>query len=287
MGATDIFRPYRGGQAILRVIRPAQGLRFIAERRHADYRTKHFALDNSVFLPGAGEQRRLEVIARAVSPTAAGDHLNVRQRPCGFHRRANALKMGQRAQRTQFGGSVLRRPHFQAGHRRPKFLHQLVIDTLLGVDPAGGRAVLAGVVKTEGPHPIHHRIDVRIVKKDHWRLTAQLHVGAFNRRGGMANDMGSGGNRSGQGDHSHFNVGGQGVAHRFTTAKQHVDNPLREDIFCQLRQLQRRQRGDLRGFYHYAVARRQRRGQLPGRHHQRIVPRRDGGHHAHRIAADH
>lgn len=67
MGATDIFRPYRGGQAILRVIRPAQGLRFIAERRHADYRTKHFALDNSVFLPGAGEQRRLEVIARAVS----------------------------------------------------------------------------------------------------------------------------------------------------------------------------------------------------------------------------
>lgn len=141
MGATDIFRPYRGGQTILRVIRPAQGLRFIAERRHADYRTKHFALDNSVFLPGAGEQRRLEVIARAVSPTAAGDHLNVRQRPCGFHRRANALKMGQRAQRTQFGGSVLRRPHFQAGHRRPEFLHQLVIDTLLGVDPAGGRAV--------------------------------------------------------------------------------------------------------------------------------------------------
>ncbi len=64
----------------MRVIRPAQGLRFIAERRHADYRTKHFALDNSVFLPGAGEQRRLEVIARAVSPTAAGDHFNVRQR---------------------------------------------------------------------------------------------------------------------------------------------------------------------------------------------------------------
>ncbi len=47
----------------------------------------------------------------------------------------------------------------------------------------------------------------------------------------MADDMGPGGNRSGQGDHSHFNVGGQGVAHRFTAAKQHVDN-LREDIFA-------------------------------------------------------
>lgn len=64
----------------------------------------------------------------------------------------------------------------------------------------------------------------------------------------MADDMGPGGNRSGQGDHSHFNVGGQGVAHRFTAAKQHVDNPLREDIFCQLRQLQRRQRVISEGF---------------------------------------
>lgn len=64
----------------------------------------------------------------------------------------------------------------------------------------------------------------------------------------MADDMGAGGNRPGQGNHPHFRVGGQRIAHRFAAAEQYVDHPFRENIFCQLCQLQRRQRRDPEGF---------------------------------------
>ena len=103
----------------------------------------------------------------------------------------------------------------------------------------------------------------------------------------MADDMFPGRDRTGQRNHADLLVPGERVADRFPATKQHVQNARREDIFCQLCQLQRGQGRDLRGLNHHAVPCRQRGGQLPGGHHQRVVPRRDRGHHAHRIAANH
>lgn len=63
----------------------------------------------------------------------------------------------------------------------------------------------------------------------------------------MADDMFPSSNRTGQRDHTNFFMSGKRIADRFSPAKQHVQDACREDIFCQLSQLQRGQRRDLRG----------------------------------------
>ena len=55
----------------------------------------------------------------------------------------------------------------------------------------------------------------------------------------MANDMRAGSYRPGQRDHPHLMMAGQRIANGFAAAKQHVEDASREDVFCQLGQLQR------------------------------------------------
>ena len=211
----------------------------------------------------------------------------MRQRAGGIDGGADPLQMRLRTQRPQFGGLIVRRAHLQAGNRGAEFFHQLVINPGLGVNPAGGGAVLTGIIETKGPYALHHRVDIRIIKDDNRRFPAQFHMGTLNRRRGVADNMRAGGNRTGQRHHAHLRMGGERIADGSAAAKQHVKHPGGENLFCQFAQLQRGQGGNLRRFDHHAVAGGQRRGQFPGRHHQRVVPRRDGGHHANRIAADH
>ena len=99
--------------------------------------------------------------------------------------------------------------------------------------------------------------------------------------------MFSGGNRASERNHTDFFVTGQRISYGFAATKQHVQHAWREDIFRQFRQLQRRQRGNFRWLDDDTVSRRQRGRQLPRRHHQRIVPGRDRGDNANRVAADH
>ena len=80
---------------------------------------------------------------------------------------------------------------------------------------------------------------------------------------------------------------GQPIADAGAAAEQHVEHARREQPGGQFGQFESGQRRLLRRLDHHAVARRQRRRQFPCRHHQRVVPRRDRGHHAERIAADH
>ena len=153
--------------------------------------------------------------------------------------------MGGRAERSQFGRVILRRPHFEAGDRCAQLFHQRGINALLGINPARRRTVLSGIVETKRPHPFDNRILVSIIKDDNRRFTAQLHVGAFNGGRGMADDMFPGSNRTGQRDHTDFFMPGQRIAHRFPPAKQDVQHTCREDIFSQLSQLQRGEGRDL------------------------------------------
>ena len=153
--------------------------------------------------------------------------------------------MGGRAERAQFGRGILRRTNIKAGDRCAQLFHQRGINALLGINPAGRRTVLSGIVETKRPHPFDNRIQVGIIKDDNRRFTAQLHVGAFNGGRGMADDMFPGSNRTGQRDHTDFFMPGKRVTDRFSPAKQHVQDACREDIFCQLPQLQRGQGRDL------------------------------------------
>ena len=239
MGSADIPGPHRRGQTILRIVGPRQRLLLIAERGDADHRAKHLALDNIILLLRPGQQRRLVVVAFPRRSAAAGHHFDMRQRARGVDGGAHPIEVRLRADRPQLRRAILRRADFQAGNGGPQFLHQLVINALLSVDAAGGGTVLAGVIETEGPHALHHRVNIRVVKDDNRRLTAQLHMRTLNRGGRMANDMRAGGYRSGQRDHPHLMMAGQRIANGFAAAKQHVEDAGREDVFCQLGQLQR------------------------------------------------
>lgn len=69
-------------------------------------------------------------------------------------------------------------------------------------------------------------------------------MSTLNGRRGMADDVLAGGDRARQRHHPHFGMTGQRITHRFASAKQYVNHACREDIFRQLCQLQRGQRGN-------------------------------------------
>ncbi|MNN31783.1 hypothetical protein D3C81_1454840 [compost metagenome] len=71
------------------------------------------------------------------------------------------------------------------------------------------------------------------------------------------------------------------------TAEEDVEHTGWQHALGQLAQTQRGQRRQFGRFDHHGVTGCQRGCDLPGQHHQRVVPRRDRGDHAQRVAADH
>ncbi|MCY1421142.1 hypothetical protein D9M71_367880 [compost metagenome] len=187
----------------------------------------------------------------------------------------------------ELGARVVLQAVLDAGHGHTKLFHKLVVDAFLRINAAGSGAVLPGVIEAKGTNAFDRRIDVGVVEDDHWGLAAQFHVHALDAVGGAGNDVRAGSDRACQRDHAHFRVGHQRAAHGRATAEHQVEHAGREDLGGQLAQAQGGQRGLLGGLEHHRVAGGQGRGDFPGDHHQRVVPRRDGGDHAHRVAADH
>ena len=195
--------------------------------------------------------------------------------------------MGGIDQRPQLGGWVVLQPHLQGADGAAQIGDQLVVDPLLGVDAAGGGAILPGVVEAEGADAGHHLLEVGIIQHDHRCLAAQLHVGALHGLGGNLDQLLAGGNGAGEGDHAHARVTDQRHANLTAATVDDVDHSRWQQLGQQFPQRQGGERGHLRGFEHHCIARCQRRSQLPGRHHQRVVPGRYAGDDAQRVAADH
>ena len=76
------------------------------------------------------------------------------------------------------------------------------------------------------------------------------------------------------------------VADRLAAAGDDVEDAGREDVGGDLGEDERGERGPDRRLEHDRVASRERRADLPAGHVERVVPRRDRGHDADRIAAD-
>ncbi|MNS91506.1 hypothetical protein D3C72_1255990 [compost metagenome] len=77
----------------MRVIRPGQDLLFIVELGHADNGTKHFTLDNRIFLFRPGQQRWLEEIPPPLDFIAARHHVDMAERFRVVNGFTDALKM--------------------------------------------------------------------------------------------------------------------------------------------------------------------------------------------------
>ena len=78
----------------------------------------------------------------------------------------------------------------------------------------------------------------------------------------------------------------EAVADRDPVTGDHVQHAGRQHLLRELAQAERRERRLLGRLHDLDVAGRERRPDLPDRHHQRVVPRRDPGDDAERLAAD-
>ena len=287
MGAAHVGGPHRAGQAVVGVVGPGQGLLLGVELGDRDHRAEHLATDDFVVLAGAGEHGRLDEEARTVGGLAAGDHLDVRHGLGAFEEAQHAVAVGSGDQRAELDAILVLGAQLERADGLAELGDELLVHAFLCIDAAGGSAVLPGVVEAEGTDAFHGGVDVGVVEDQHRGLAAQFHVGAFHGFGGAGDDVDAGGDGAGQRDHAHLGMGDQRLADARAAAEHQVDHPGGEDRRDQLGQFQRGQRGLLGGLEHHAVAGGQGRGQLPGGHHQRVVPGRDGGDHADRVAADH
>ena len=112
-------------------------------------------------------------------------------------------------------------------------------------------------------------------------------MGALDGPGGRIQDLLARRDIAGQRHHRDVRVIDQRRAHSVAASDDDVDDAGRKDAGDQTRELQRRKRRLLGRFEHHCIPARESGGQFPRRHHQRIVPRRDRGDDADRIAPDH
>ncbi|MNZ75782.1 hypothetical protein D3C78_942680 [compost metagenome] len=287
MGAADICGPERGGQAVVRVIGPGQGLSLVVETGHRNHRPEHFAADDFVILLRIGQHRGLKEEAITGHRLATGDQANMRLGDGPLDHGRHPVAVLGSDQRAQFGVRVVLQTVLDTRYSLAEFLHELLVDAALGIDAAGGGAVLACVVEAEGADAFDGGIDIGIVENNHRSLAAQLHVHALHALGGAGDDVGTGGDGTGQRHHAHFRVGNQRRADTRATAKEDIQHAGGKQLGGQLRQAQGGEGCLFRRFEHHGVASGQGRGDLPGDHHQRVVPRGDGGDYTKRVAADH
>ncbi|MNK74712.1 hypothetical protein D3C87_942320 [compost metagenome] len=175
----------------------------------------------------------------------------------------------------------------QAADGGAEFGDQFVVNPGLRVDPTGSGAVLPGVVVTVSAHAIDHGLDVGVVADDHRGFAAEFEVRAFQGFRSGLKDFLSGDDIAGQRHHAHFSVADQMAANAFAATADDVDDPAREDFGQRWRQSEDRQRRVFGRFEHQRVAGGEGRGDFPRGHHDRVVPRRNRGDHANRIATHH
>lgn len=57
-----------------------------------------------------------------------------------------------------------------AGHRFTQRFHQLWVNAFLRIDPAGGGAILPGIVKAEGADAVNNLLNIGIIEDDYRRF---------------------------------------------------------------------------------------------------------------------
>ena len=119
------------------------------------------------------------------------------------------------------------------------------------------------------------------------RLAAELHVHALDRAGRLAHDARAGARGAGDRDQRDVLVAGERAADLRAGPGHDVEHARRQaGVERQAAEHQRGQRRQLGRLEHDRVAGRERRPDLPGRHVERVVPGRDRGADADRLAPD-
>ena len=159
------------------------------------------------------------------------------------------------------------------------------VDGLLHQHTGHGGAVLPGVEEGAQRDFLGCLLNVDVGKNDGRRLAAKFQVDVLERLRSRGHDLGSGPGGAGDGDH----FGNLVVHHRGTGAPPAADDVDDAGRVRLLGQFTQDDGGPGRGvgrLEDQGVACGKGRADLPDGHHERVVPRRDLGDHAERLAAD-
>ncbi|MNZ51760.1 hypothetical protein D3C78_695840 [compost metagenome] len=286
-GQTQIPGPHRAGEAVVRIVGPLHHLFGIVEAGYRHNWAEHLPAHDFILLAGVGYQGRLEEEAVAGADLAACGHLHVAAALGPLHEAGDPVALAVRDERPHLHPLFTLAPHLDGGHGLRHGRDELVVDLALGIDAAGGGAVLSGVVEAEGANARHHGLQIRIVEDDDRCLTPQLQVGALHGAGGALQDLLAGGDVTGQRHHAHQRVLHQRRPHALAPAADDVDDAAREELAGELGEAQGGERGLLGGFEHHRIAGGEHGSHLPGRHHQGVVPGGYAAHHPYGVATDH
>ena len=146
-----------------------------------------------------------------------------------------------------------------------------------------GRAVLAGVEVAGDRDVLGGELEVRVVEDDHRRLAAELEVDLLDVVGGRLRDRDTGADAAGDRRHRGNRVADERRA-RVTVAADDVEDARRQELGHQLGHPDRARGRGVGRLEHHRVAGGDRRRPLPDGHHCRVVPGRDRGADADRLA---
>ena len=181
-GATDILRPYTGGQSESDVIADGDGIVFIFEWDHREHWAKDLFLGNAHGIFDAAEYRRLD------KPTVAAF------RPRGLLAPEQGLRafalgdidiiehflvlrlVGDRSDLCVETHRVTHLRGFGEGH---ELIDELVMNALLHEQPRSGDAGLTGGGEDPGDYALNSVVHVRIVEHDVRRFAAELEADAL------------------------------------------------------------------------------------------------------------
>ena len=287
MGPRAVPGPHRRGQAVAGVVGHPDGLLLVRYADHGDGRPEDLLPVDPHLRPGLHEDGRLHEEPPGEPRHGGATAAQRRFRPLVQGRAVqvqHVVALPLADQRADLGGRVLRRAHLHVADGVGQPFHQRVGQRLVHHQPAPRRADLAGVAERGPDRPVQSGVEVGVVQ-DHVRgLPAQLEGQALEVRRGRPLDGPSG-------------LGGAGERHlvnvlvrrqrgtRLGVARHDVPHPRREP--CLQGQLAESKGGERRllgRLVDDGVPAGQGGGELPRRDDQREVPRRDGPHHAERLA---
>ena len=280
----EVARPHRRCEPVFHAVGPPQCFVFVGESLHRHHRAEDLVLDHLVVLLEVGDHGRLEVVPVSPDRRSARDHARVRRRAIEESR--DACQLVRIVHRTE---SVLARRR-RTGGGRGRVLgergDEFAVDLRSAHDARCRRAVLARVEQSGSRDPGGGSLDVCIVEHDDRRLAAEFEVHALERLRRRLGDFDSRADRPGDRHHRRCVVGDH-LAARVSVAAHHVEDPVGQELRCNLGQQRSRCRSRVGRLQHHRVSGGDRGSELPHGHHHRVVPRSNLRAHPHRLSTDH
>src|SRR3954447_11519761 len=198
--AGDVARPDRARQAVHRIVRQLDGLRFVAERHHRDDRPEDLLAHDRHLRLHIDEHRRLEVCVAADVPAGGQRRAFALAR---FDVADDALAMRRGDQRTHLRFVRERLADFHFLKRVDERFREAVVDRLMHEDAAARAAILARVAEGRGDRGGDGAIEIAIVEDHVRRFPAELQRDALDVVGGGAHHVHADFGRAGERDLAH------------------------------------------------------------------------------------